>query len=421
MRKPEQPIECCQDSGDSSLSAEAARQMIKQRIEPVSGIHATPLRSAHGKVLASPINSPIDVPAYRNSAMDGYALHSSDLPADDDCSLRVVGDAFAGQPYKGAVAPGEALRIMTGAMMPDGLDTVVMQEKAQREGDRVRVDGTTKAGANVRQAGEDIAQGSDVLSAGTSIGAAELGLLASLGIPEVATYRPARVAFFSSGDEIRSIGHPLEEGQIYDSNRYTLFGMLTTLGAEVIDMGVIPDRYEDISNAMLTAADEADMVLTSGGVSVGEADFIAEAIHKLADVHFAKVAIKPGRPLTFAHLQGTPFFGLPGNPVAVMITFLQFVRPALLQMQGREEPYMPCLQAKCTDSLRKLAGRTEFQRGVLTLDETGQQIVRSSGRQGSGVLSSMSQANCFIVLGNEITSINPGDFVEVQPFQFLDL
>jgi molybdopterin molybdotransferase len=248
-----------------------------------------------------------------------------------------------------------------------------------------------------------------------------LGLLASLGIAEVATYRPVRVAFFSSGDEIKSIGQPLAEGQIYDSNRYTLFGMLTALGAEVIDMGVIPDQYDAISGAMLTAANEADMVLTSGGVSVGEADFIAEAIHKLATIHFSKVAIKPGRPLTFAHLQGTPFFGLPGNPVAVMITFMQFVRPALLQIQGASESPMPTLQARCTSALRKLTGRTEYQRGILELNEAGEQVVRSAGRQGSGVLSSMSRANCFIVLSDEITHVEPGDQVEVQPFKFLDV
>lgn len=421
MTNPNQPIECCQDSGDSSLSADAARQLIRQKLAPVTAIHASPLRSALGRILAQPITSPINVPAFRNSAMDGYALHSSDLPDSGECTLEVVGSAFAGHPFPGQLGPNQSIRIMTGAMMPEGADTVVMQERAQRRGEQLVIDDSTQPGANVRQAGEDITQHSEVLKAGTRIGPAELGLLASLGIAEVATYRPVRVAFFSSGDEIKSIGQPLAEGQIYDSNRYTLFGMLTALGAEVIDMGVIPDQYDAISGAMLTAANEADMVLTSGGVSVGEADFIAEAIHKLATIHFSKVAIKPGRPLTFAHLQGTPFFGLPGNPVAVMITFMQFVRPALLQIQGASESPMPTLQARCTSALRKLTGRTEYQRGILELNEAGEQVVRSAGRQGSGVLSSMSRANCFIVLSDEITHVEPGDQVEVQPFKFLDV
>lgn len=420
MITSDQPIECCQGGGDSSLSAGAARQLIKQKIRPISAVQATPLRSALGRILAKPITSPIDVPAFRNSAMDGYALHRSDLPNSGESILKVVGSAFAGQPYSGALGPNQCIRIMTGAMMPEGADTVVMQERAQRQGEQVVIDGSTQPGANVRQAGEDISQDSEVLTTGTRIGPAELGLLASLGIAEVSTYRPVRVAFFSSGDEIKSIGQPLQEGEIYDSNRYTLFGMLTALGADVIDMGVIPDRYDAISGAMLNAANEADMVLTSGGVSVGEADFIAEAIHKLGTVHFSKVAIKPGRPLTFAHLQGTPFFGLPGNPVAVMITFMQFVRPALLQIQGANESHMPTIQARCTSALRKLAGRTEYQRGILELNGAGEQIVRSSGRQGSGVLSSMSRANCFIVLSDETTHVEPGNLVEVQPFRLFD-
>ncbi|WP_260293237.1 gephyrin-like molybdotransferase Glp [Sedimenticola hydrogenitrophicus] len=413
------PSDCCMDATDSSISASGALRMIAARLRPVEGIEAAPLRSALGRILARPIASPINVPAYRNSAMDGYALYGKDIPLDGQRRLRVVGSAFAGQPYRGELNRGECIRIMTGAKVPETADTVIMQEWVERDGDEAVIDARGKPGANVRQAGEDIQAGAVILQPGDEIGPAQLGLLASLGIPEVAVYRRLRVAFFSSGDEIRSIGQPLEEGQIYDSNRYTLFGMLSELGADVIDMGVIADEAAAIQAAMTQAAREADLVLTSGGISVGEADFIAEAIPQLGEVHFAKVAIKPGRPLTFAHIGNAAFFGLPGNPVAVMITFLQFVRPAIQRLQGKREQLAPTLRVKAGSPLRKLPGRTEFQRGILSLDEQGELVVRSSGRQGSGVLSSMSDGNCLIRLSDETGNIQPGDLVEVQPFDLL--
>lgn len=413
------PSDCCMDASDSSISAEDALRVIADKARPVTGIEAAPLRNALGRILARPVASPINVPAYRNSAMDGYALYGKDIPADGSCRLRVVGSAFAGQPYRGDLGRGECIRIMTGAKVPETADTVIMQEWVERDGDVAIIDGRTRPGANVRQAGEDIQAGAVILQAGDEIGPAQLGLLASLGIPEVTVYRRLRVAFFSSGDEIRSIGQPLEEGQIYDSNRYTLFGMLSELGTEVIDMGVIPDEAAAIRQAMALAAEEADLVLTSGGISVGEADFIAEAIHHMGKVHFAKVAIKPGRPLTFAQLGNACFFGLPGNPVAVMITFLQFARPAIRRMQGRRDRLIPSLRVKAGSPLRKLPGRTEFQRGILSLDDRGELVVHSSGRQGSGVLSSMSDGNCLIRLSDETVDVRPGDLVEVQPFDLL--
>lgn len=419
MTDSNKPSDCCMDATDSSISAGDALSMIQARVRPVEGVEALPLRSALGRVLARPIASPINVPAYRNSAMDGYALFGKDIPSEGTSRLRVVGSAFAGQPFQGELRRGECVRIMTGAKVPETADTVIMQEWVERDGDEAIIDQRTKAGANVRQAGEDIQAGGVILQAGDEIGPAQLGLLASLGIPEVAVYRRVRVAFFSSGDEIRSIGQPLEEGQIYDSNRYTLYGMLTELGADVIDMGVIADEAEAIQAAMRQAADEADLVLTSGGISVGEADFIAEAIHQMGEVHFAKVAIKPGRPLTFAHLGDACFFGLPGNPVAVMITFLQFARPAIQRMQGKRQQLSPTLRVKAGAPLRKLPGRTEFQRGILSLDEQGELVVHSSGRQGSGVLSSMSQGNCLIRLSDETGNVRVGDLVEVQPFELL--
>jgi molybdopterin molybdotransferase len=419
MTEINKPSDCCMDATDSSISASDALKMIASKVIPVSGTEAVPLRNALGRILAQSINSPINVPAYRNSAMDGYAVFGKDIPTEGSRSLQVVGSAFAGKPYTGEMSRGECIRIMTGAKMPDAADTVIMQEWVDRQDDEAIIDHRTKHGANVRQAGEDIQEDSVILQVGHEIGPAQLGLLASLGIPEVLVKRRIRVAFFSSGDEIRSIGQPLEEGQIYDSNRYTLFGMLTELGVDVIDMGVIPDEAEAIQNAMLEASQEADLVLTSGGISVGEADFIAEAIHKLGTVHFSKVAIKPGRPLTFAHLNDACFFGLPGNPVAVMITFLQFARPAIQQMQGKQIQLNPTLHVKAGSAFRKLPGRTEYQRGILKQDEQGELTVVSSGRQGSGVLSSMSNGNCFILLPDEAEQIRIGERVEVQPFDLL--
>lgn len=419
MTDNNRPSDCCMDASDRSIPASEALRLIADRTQPVTGSEAAPLRSALGRILAQPITSPINVPAYRNSAMDGYAVHGKDIPRDGQSRLPIAGSAFAGKPFSGSLERGQCIRIMTGAKMPAGADSVIMQEWVERQDDEALIDNRTKPGANVRQAGEDIQADSVILEAGAEIGPAQLGLLASLGIAEVQVRRRVRVAFFSSGDEIRSIGQPLEEGQIYDSNRYTLFGMLSELGAGVIDMGVIPDRAEAIQEAIIEASREADMVLTSGGISVGEADFIAEAIHKLGQVHFAKVAIKPGRPLTFAHVNDAGFFGLPGNPVAVMITFLQFVRPAILRMQGRQQRLVPTLKVKAGCPFRKLPGRTEYQRGVLSLDDSGELVVNSSGRQGSGVLSSMSNGNCFVLLRETSESIQPGDLVEVQPFDLL--
>ena len=411
--------ESCQDVTDSSITAQKALELIQEKITPVKGRQSVTLRNALGSTLAEPVISPMNVPAHRNSAMDGYALSGSELPAEGIKTLHVIGTVFAGKPFGNTVASGECVRIMTGAKMPESTDTVVLQERVERDGDKIRVDASHKSGANVRQAGEDIAADSVVLDKGVRIGPAQLGLLASLGIPEVTIRRRLRVAFFSSGDEIRSIGEPLDEGQIYDSNRYTLYGMLSEQGVDIIDMGVIPDREETIQSAMREAAEEADLILTSGGVSVGEADYIAEAIGKLGTRYFSKVAIKPGRPLTFGKIGKAYFFGLPGNPVAVMITFLQFVRPALDKMMGKSATLTPTFKVRCLSNLRKSPGRTEFQRGILEQDENNELIVRTTGRQGSGVLSSMSSGNCFIYLPDSTGNIEPGDHVDVQPFGLL--
>ncbi len=407
---------CMDDYDPASLLSEQATQRIQSAVAPVRGFEKIHLRAALDRVLAKDIRSRIDVPSHTNSAMDGYALHADALPDDGTRELKVVGTSWAGHEFQGTVNAGECVRIMTGAVMPQGTDTVVMQEHVEQTADGIRIDDRHRAGQNVRQAGEDIAAGDTVLRRGHRLQPADLGLLASLGIGEVVVTRRVRVAFFSTGDELRSIGEPLEPGMIYDSNRYSLYGMLTRLGVELIDLGVVADTREDTYNAFEQGAACADVLITSGGVSVGEADFVKEALEQLGQIDFWKVAMKPGRPLAFGKIKDAYFFGLPGNPVSVMVTFYLFVQPALKRLQGGTDTPPLLLQARCTTKLRKKAGRTEYQRGVLSQDDDGELVVDKTGPQGSGILRSMADANCFIVLPLEAEAAEPGDRVQVLPF-----
>lgn len=409
----------CQDPYDNAISAEQAHSIIRQTARPVAQTETISLQDALDRVLATALISPMDVPPHRNSAMDGFAVRGADLAAGaegDEVQLRLCGAAFAGHPFDGEVPSSGCVRIMTGAPMPEQLDTVVIQERVLAQGDLVRIPASEKPGANVRQAGEDIAANSIVLAAGSRITPARLGLLASLGIGQVGVCRRVRVAFYASGDEIRTIGEPLQTGQIYNSNSYTLLGMLRELGVEPIDLGLIRDDPQALADALLEGARRADLVLTTGGISVGEADHIVASIRRLGEVHFNKVAIKPGRPLTFASLGDALFFGLPGNPVAVMTTFQQFVRPALRLLSGEPEGRRVRFEARCDDRLRHQPGRTEYRRGQLSWTADGTPVVRSSGSQGSGVLSSMSQGDCFIVLDPDRADVQPGERVTVEPF-----
>jgi molybdopterin molybdotransferase len=346
--------------------------------------------------------------------MDGYAIRHADLGADE-VALKVVGTALAGQPYGGSIASGECIRIMTGAVVPPSMDTIVMQEHTRTSSDRVIIGTGQRKGQNLRRAGEDLQRGGVALVKGKLLVPADIGLIASLGIAEVPVYRRLRVAFFSTGDELVSIGSPLAEGQIYDSNRYTLYGMLSRLGVDFIDMGVIRDDPALLEKAFADAAEVADVIITSGGVSVGEADFIKDLLNQLGEVLFWKIAMKPGRPLAYGKVGKAHFFGLPGNPVSVMVTFYQFVRDALYVLMGRDPvPPLPVLQVECTSALKKAPGRTEFQRGVLTCDDTGRWRVRVTGEQGSGILRSMSEANCFIILPTDQGNVEVGTMVDVQ-------
>jgi molybdopterin molybdotransferase len=409
----------CMDGYDpDALQVEKAREAIKRCLQPVAEVETVGVRDALGRVLAQDIVPAIDVPSHDNSAMDGYAVRSSDLSAGE-VVLEEIGTALAGKPFRGTVVSGQCVRVMTGAVMPDGADTVVIQEIARADARRIAIPAGQKPGQNVRSAGEDLRIGVPVLAPGKWLRPAEIGLIASLGIGEVRVKRRLRVAFFSTGDELASIGTPLNEGEVYDSNRYSLHGMLARLGVEIFDLGVVRDDPARLEAAFLQAASQADAVITTGGVSVGEADFVKQLMAKLGEVLFWKIAMRPGRPMAFGKIRDAYLFGLPGNPVAVMVTFYQFVRDALLHLSGRTDGYeLPLLKATSHDKLRKVPGRTEYQRGVL-FREQGEWKVRATGQQGSGVLRSMSEANCFIVLEHGRGRIEAGELVQVQLFESL--
>ncbi|MCB5207873.1 molybdopterin molybdotransferase MoeA [Methylovorus mays] len=406
---------CADDYDPNSMSVEKARDYIKRYLSPVSETETLPVRESLGRILAASIISPANVPNHDNSAMDGYAVRTADSQENGETRLKIVGTAYAGQPWAGSLEAGECVRIMTGAVIPAGADAVIMQERVVQEGDTMRHAEQPRAGSNIRRAGEDLREGEIVLPQGHLMHSADLGLIASLGIGEVSAYRRLKVAFFSTGDELASVGQALQAGQIYDSNRYTLHGMLTRMGVEIMDLGAIKDDPQVLEQVLTQAANEADVVITSGGVSVGEADYMKQLLQKLGSVLFWKIAMKPGRPLAYGKIGAAHYFGLPGNPVAVMVTFYQFVREALLVMMGQASPPpLPMLQAICVEEIRKAKGRTEFQRGILFADEDGTWKVKTTGAQGSGMLSSMSRANCFIVLDEDTGSLPAHQLVRVQ-------
>ena len=435
MQSLDQIASCISGYDPNALPVAQAQAFIAQLVPKVQAVESLALRSALGRVLARDIISPIDVPTHDNSAMDGYALRSSELHPDADTLISVAGTAFAGARLSSPALPGQGVRIMTGAVMPGGLDTVVPQEFTRTEPDgRIRIPaGIVQAGDNRRLRGEDLARGEPALQAGRILTPADLGLLASLGQAEVPVFRRLRVAFFSTGDELRSIGEPLDEGCVYDSNRYTIWGMLQRLGVEVIDLGVVRDDPAALAATFNQAAQCADAVITSGGVSVGEADHTKQVMRQLGEVLFWKIAMRPGRPMAIGRIGSRPdaegrsgppghqaiLFGLPGNPVAVMVTFYAFVRQALLAMSGASPQAMPLLQAVSEAPLRKKPGRTEYQRGIVTQHADGRWQVRITGAQGSGILRSMSQANGMVVLHHGQGDVAAGDLVDVIPFDGL--
>jgi len=413
----------CDDPFDSLLPVEEARARLAAALQSVSETESINLFDAIGRVLSADVVSPVNVPGFVNSAMDGYAIASSSIPTNGERQLKLCGTAWAGQVFDGRVEQGEAVRIFTGGLMPPGSDTVVIQEHVKATDESVIIDSDVQPHKNVRLAGEDVQLNQRVLERGTQLNAAEVGVLASLGVNEVVVFRQLRVAYFTTGDELCELesntGKALEPGMLFDSNRYSLRAMLSGLPIEIFDMGIVRDNPDDTRNAMQKAARLADVVITSGGVSAGDADFVTQIFHELGDVSFWKLAMRPGRPLAFGQIGNAFFFGLPGNPVAVMVTFLQFVKPAIKQMMGLKKTASFTLQATCLSHLRKSPGRVEFQRGVLGNDEYGKLTVTSTGKQGAGRISSMSAANCLIVIAANVDGVNPGDEVEVQPFHGL--
>ena len=418
------------------LSVTEARNAISTLIQDIQlqakrsdAMEKLPLKQCLGRILANDILSPINVPANDNSAMDGFAFNSKELKTDrEQIHLRIVGTVYAGQTSVPPTQASECIKIMTGAMMPPDCDTVIPQEftKSSEEGSITFAKDTVRAGENRRLRGEDLQAGKPAIQQGRILKASDIGLAASLGITELSVYQRIKVAILSSGDELCDMSEPLVPGKIYDSNRFSLHACLSRLGFEIMDCGIVRDTPEDLRHAFASASQKADVIISSGGVSVGEADFTKQIMDELGEVGFWKIAMRPGRPMAFGSLKPispktspTVFFGLPGNPVAVMVTFYQFVRNALLQLNGALKPEIPLVLVQSAEAIRKKSGRTEFQRGVLFRNSEGKLFVKSTGSQGAGILRSMSEANCFMILHHDQGNIAPGDWVDVEIFDGL--
>jgi len=400
------------------IPLETALEKMLSRISAVKETQTLALLRAVGRVTATPVISPIDVPGFDNSAMDGYAVRLTDIQSG--AVLPVAGKAFAGQPYSGVWPEGTCIRIMTGAPIPAGTEAVIMQEEAEVSNSGVRFPASVKVNQNIRRRGEDILQGTAILDAGVKLSAAELAMIASLGIKEVNVYRPIKVAVFSTGDELRLPGEVLAEGQIYDTNRLAVHIMLDQLGCEVIDLGIIPDNEEILRTTFQQADQQADVVISSGGVSVGEADYTKQILEQLGEVGFWKLAIKPGKPFAFGRLSHSWFCGLPGNPVSAAVTFYQLVQPLLARLSGQQTQALPArMRVRSAGKLKKTPGRLDFQRGILKTGADGELEVHTTGHQGSHIFSSFSQANCFVVLERDRGNVEPGEWVDVEPFNSL--
>jgi molybdopterin molybdotransferase len=416
----------------NSMSVEQAQYILRFFVSPITEIESCIIHSALNRVLAEDIISPIDVPAHDNSAMDGFAFRGEQLCSGQTLQLKIVGTALAGHAYNlsndelnDEVKFGECISIMTGAVMPLHCNTVIPQEHIQllESGHILIEENIIKAQQNRRLKGEDLSLGKIVLSKGKVITSSDLGLLASIGIAEIKVYRKLKVALFSTGDELQSLGEQLKEGCVYDSNRYTLFGMLSRLHCDIIDMGIIPDNPVSLNQAMADGCKNADVIITSGGVSKGTADFTKQVMSELGDIAFWNLNIRPGRPFAFGEItyegQSAYIFGLPGNPVAVMVTFYFLLKNALLQLTGAHPQALLFSSAISKAFIKKRQGRTEYQRGIAQMNTLGQLEVDVTGSQGSGILRSMSEANCMIVLHEDQTNIALGDIIHIVLFDGL--
>ncbi|MDO9047385.1 MAG: molybdopterin molybdotransferase MoeA [Methylobacter sp.] len=412
-------IDACSRESRPLLSIDDALDRIKAAVNPVNSIEKAALKNALGRVLAESVYSPINIPHDRNAAMDGYAFASRDMADGQAFTLALAGTSWAGRPFQGQLQPGQCVRIFTGAVVPEQADSVIMQEYVQVQGQTIHFPVDTRAQQNIRKIGEDVKQGACLIAEPKKLTAVDLGLLASAGIDEVTVKRQLKIAYFSTGDELTALGLPLEPGKIYDSNRIMLGGLLADPGYSVVDLGVIPDNKQLLEDSFIEASKNYDVIVTTGGASVGEADYVKEILQSCGEVNFWKIAIKPGKPLAFGNIGQCCFFGLPGNPVAVVVTFNQIVAPALRQLSGAPSAKPLRFTATCTSVLKKSPGRQEYQRGILSQDERGEFFVASAGRQGSHILSSMSQSGCYIVLPEECKGVQAGDKVTVEPFSLL--
>ena len=412
-------IDACSHEFKPLLSIEDALDRIKTAVHPVTDTEKLSLNNALGRVLAESVYSPINIPYDRNAAMDGYAFASCDRVDGQVFTLSLAGTSWAGRPFEGALQPGQCIRIFTGAVVPKEADSVIMQEQVQVRQQTIHFPIDTRALQNIREIGEDVKQGACLIAQPKKLTAVDLGLLASAGIDRVTVKRQLKIAYFSTGDELTALGEPLESGKIYDSNRMMLGGLLADPCYSVVDLGVIPDNKQLLEDSFIEASKNVDVIITTGGASVGEADYVKEILQSCGEVNFWKIAIKPGKPLAFGKIGSCHFFGLPGNPVAVVVTFQQIVAPALRQLSGAPSSKPLRFTATCTTALKKSPGRQEYQRGILSQDDCGEFFVVSAGRQGSNILSSMSQSGCYIVLPKECNGIQAGDKVTVEPFSLL--
>jgi molybdopterin molybdotransferase len=403
---------CLAEYDPNAMQIESAKKLINSFIKPIKEVESIKLIDSLNRVLAVDLVSPINVPNYDNSAMDGFGFNISSLKNTN--KLKVKDTVLAGKPIKSFVKDGEAIQIMTGGKIPIGVDTVIPIELVKYKNNEITFIEMPKIGANIRKCGEDIKQKDIVLSKGTLLYPAELGLIASLGLSKVKVLKKLKVGFFSTGDEIVAAGTKIKSGQVYNSNHYTIHSMLNRLNVACIDLGLIPDNKKIIKNTLIKAAKEANVIITTGGVSVGEADYMKEVLKDVGQVLFWKLSIKPGRPMAYGKINKTDFFGLPGNPVSAMVTFYQIVQGALkIRMGLKIGGAIPLLKVECVESIFKRPGRTEFQRGTL-FQSNGAWKVKTTGQQGSGILSSMSKANCFIVLSVDRGTIKPGEIVDIQ-------
>lgn len=415
MNNPE--LSCTDIYEPGLISVKDALSQILSDVPAIHGYERLDIEKARDRTLYEPVIAAFNVPPHTNSAVDGYAMRASDLPVQGGCRLEIIGHAFAGKPYIGEIKSGQCLRIMTGAPVPDGLDVVIMQEHVALRDNGIVIDVRHKAGQNIRKAGEDIQQGYTVLHPGKYLTPPDIGLMASLGIAEINVSRKLKVAIASTGNEVFSLGETPCAGGIYDSNRYSLLAALDRPDIDVINLGILEDESLSLLKKFQEASDYADVIISTGGVSVGEADYTKAALQASGQIKFWKVALKPGKPLAFGNINNAVFFGLPGNPVAVMVAFYQFVLPSLEKMSGiNNKSIAPVFLARATQDLRKKPGRTEIQRGIIQQDESGTWLVKSTGPQGSGILSSMSLANAFVILDHESPGIKAGEWVKVQPF-----